>query len=215
MDASVEGTALTIRNAKFGDERAGFAYRTMDLAEFDPRVIEAIAAFASLVPLSVGDDEEFEAWRNRLAELLAWAYAKCGVRRLSLYSFRHVALATWTKAGLAPCEIAALAGHASRKSASTCARKGKGWAARALPRVDLERVAALEAGYHTTAAQPPADLTRDAAEFVFDDYDQMTSRKKRAEADRQPHLSGEDVRSYQESIARRGRALLSEQPPTV
>lgn len=71
MDASVEGTALTIRNAKFGDERAGFAYRTMDLAEFDPCVIEAIAAFASFVPLSVGDDEQFEAWRNRLAELLA------------------------------------------------------------------------------------------------------------------------------------------------
>ena len=49
-DASVEGTVLTIRNAKFGNDRAGFAYRTMDLSEFDPRVIEAIKAFASFVP---------------------------------------------------------------------------------------------------------------------------------------------------------------------
>lgn len=211
MDASVEGTVLTIRNAKFGNGRAGFSDRTMDIAAFEPRVIEAIKAFAIFAPLSVRPGEEFEAWRNRLAELLARACAKCGVRRLSLYSFRHVALATWKKAGLAPWEIAALAGHASRRSASAYARKGKGWAARDLPRADPERVAALEAGNHATAAPPPEDLTDDAAEFVFDDYDQMTSRKKRAEAPRPPHLSDEDVRSHHESIARRGRALLSEQ----
>jgi integrase len=145
LDASVEGKVLRVRSAKFGNGRSGFKERSIDLSEYDPRVIKAVEAFAHFAPLSAGEAASLKLWRNALAELLARACARCEVRRLSLYSFRHVALATWKRAGLAPWEIAALAGHASIRSASAYAGKSKGWLAPAIPRADPERIAALEA----------------------------------------------------------------------
>ncbi|MBU1306471.1 MAG: hypothetical protein KKF33_13250 [Alphaproteobacteria bacterium] len=62
---------------------------------------------------------EFAKWQKVLAEQLRRACVRIGIRELSLYSFRHVAIATWAAAGLSPKEIADLSGHISIRTAHT------------------------------------------------------------------------------------------------
>jgi integrase len=116
-NASVEDTWLVVRNAKNSNGRSGFETRRIGLRSFPPRVIEAAAVFARCIPESISGFRDFSHWRNALAELLARCCKTMKLRRLSLYSFRHVALATWARAGASPWEIAALAGHASPRTA--------------------------------------------------------------------------------------------------
>ena len=145
MDAVVEGETLRIRSAKFDDDRAGFEWRSIPLSALRPLEIEAIAAFARFVRLAAARAPSFARWRNRLADRLAQACKACGVRRLALYSFRHVAFATWKAAGLAPWEIAALAGHAIEKSQAAYAGKRSGWGIDTIDRAEPGRAEALEA----------------------------------------------------------------------
>jgi hypothetical protein len=86
-------------------------------------LIEAMGALA----------EKSASWKNTLrvlGERLARTCSRLCIARWSLYTIRHVAIATWKRAGLKAAEIAALCGHRSTRTARlhyTGSRHG--WAA--------------------------------------------------------------------------------------
>lgn len=133
LEAEVVGDELRIRNAKW---RPGMPdYRWLSLRRFAPTFIEALRWLIVLARAGVedgsGDCEEvrFERWRNRIASCLARA-SKIAIRkRLSLYSFRHLGIATWKSSGFSAAEIAAMAGHLDLKTAGKhYAPASSGWA---------------------------------------------------------------------------------------
>ncbi len=110
IGAQLDGTMLTVHTAKTG---SGIEHlRTQDLSELHSDVILAVELMIQLMPPFI-NRRAFARWRNRLREALRRACLRGNIRELSLYSFRHVAIATWTRAGLGPREIARLAGHFS------------------------------------------------------------------------------------------------------
>lgn len=114
IGARLEGTVLWLKNAKV---KPGLGMmRQMDVKGLPDDVLTAVRLMISLVP-DFASRAQYKAWAKDLAEALARACKRAGIRRLSLYSFRHVALATWKKAGMSAPEIAALAGHLSQTSA--------------------------------------------------------------------------------------------------
>lgn len=130
--ATIDGTILVIPNAKLSDGQD--SSRRIDLSAYTDTVLAAIRALISLMP-APGNPNNFTLWRNAIASSLARASLTAGQRRLSLYSFRHIAVATWEKNGFSAAEIAHLAGHLSTRTARThYARAGSGWHLEALPK---------------------------------------------------------------------------------
>lgn len=114
IDANLDGHVLWVKNAKRRGDTDEF--RCPELSGLPPDLLLAIELMAMIMP-TFQSRQHYKAWAKNLAETLARACKKAGIRRLSLYSFRHVALATWSKAGLSPAEIARLSGHTSLASA--------------------------------------------------------------------------------------------------
>ncbi|GAB5429114.1 MAG: hypothetical protein Devi2KO_25730 [Devosia indica] len=108
------GSTLFVRNAKRKPGQA--EERGFDLSKLPDDVLIAVQLLILLVP-KFPTRTAYKSWAKDLAEALARACNRAGIRRLSLYSFRHLALATWKKAGLSGPEIAELAGHISERSA--------------------------------------------------------------------------------------------------
>lgn len=161
-DARLEGTWLVLRNAKANADRAGAPERRLDLGAMSPLVRRAICAYLRLRDEMVGRYGDYDGWYRAAAEQLGRLCEGLGIARVAFTSLRHVALATWKRAGLAPWVIAALAGHASDRSAPRYyAEAGSGWAVDGLPRADLVRVllleerAALRAERRVGASSPP------------------------------------------------------------
>lgn len=131
LDCVVEGhkLKLKLKTAKSRTSRL----RELSLKRYSETFIEALrwlCVFAqSALERSAGRnvEQDFENWRNRAAETLARASLSATGRRLSLYSFRHVALATWKASGFSAAEIAEMAGHLSHKSAGHYASGKHGW----------------------------------------------------------------------------------------
>lgn len=119
------GTTLHVRNAK--DTEPTQTYRIVDLSSLPPTLIEAVRILLLLAPLDP-TYKSYKAWSNAVRQSLGRGCERIGIRLLSLYSFRHVALASWERAGFSAAEIAALAGHKSLATARThYARKVVGW----------------------------------------------------------------------------------------
>lgn len=169
LDAEVIGTDLLVHNAKW---RPGLpTFRRVSLARFPPTLIEAAKWLCALARQGVGEGPEetrearFNAWRNRVAESLARASKPYMPedQRLSLYSFRHIGIATWKAAGFSKEEIALLAGHLGLHTADKhYAPARSGWA-------DEARLAqpVRTAEADRNAVKTPASSTRterDAAE---------------------------------------------------
>lgn len=137
-EAEVVGQELRVRNAKW---RRGLPlYRSISLTRFPDTLVEATKWLCILAQQGVGSGSEetrevrFELWRNRVAESLARASETVlDDTRLSLYSFRHLGIATWKSAGFSEAEIAAMAGHLNLKSAGKhYAPASSGWAQEAV-----------------------------------------------------------------------------------
>jgi integrase len=166
-NAAVEGSWLIVQSAKFSNGRSGFESRKINLAPFPSKVIEAAAVFSRCVRESIAQFKDFEHWRNAIAELLARCCKALKLRRLSLYSLRHVALATWARAGVAPWEIAALAGHASLNSARHYAGARHGWTASdGIAAADPARVAALQERHATASISNTASAVGEASSLI-------------------------------------------------
>lgn len=114
LGARLVGSTLFVRNAK--RKPGHMEERGLDLSGLSKDVLIAIELLILLVP-GFPTQAAYKAWAKNLAEAIARACKRAGIRRLSLYSFRHQALATWKKAGLSGREIALLAGHLSERSA--------------------------------------------------------------------------------------------------
>lgn len=115
------GHILVVRCAKFTNGRGIAEYRALDLAP----VIEGWCDFADVVAcLQSGLRREAKAAGNwatlwsRLASRIARACRSISIRRIALYTTRHIALAT-AKEIMVPAAVAALAGHASDRTAGT------------------------------------------------------------------------------------------------
>lgn len=118
IGAQLVGTFLVLQNAK--RRKGSLPTRSLDLKDLPTDVRIAVGLMLTTMP-QFRSRAHYKAWAKDVAEALARACKRAETRRLSLYSFRHVALATWKKAGLSGPEIAALAGHLSERSASAYA----------------------------------------------------------------------------------------------
>ncbi|WP_169196759.1 hypothetical protein [Devosia sp. MC1541] len=132
LDAEVRGNLLIFPNAKATVRHPDT--RALDMSEFGPVFVEAVVTLLALVARQVAE-LGFERWRNAMAETLARACARASTRRLSLYGFRHVSIATWEAAGLTKEEIAAMAGHLGLETARIhYARARHGWKVKVVAR---------------------------------------------------------------------------------
>jgi integrase len=118
LNATFANGRLKIKNAKATNGRAPGESRQIDIRKCPEQIVGGAFHLAKTMRrLLVSHGGE---WRNLLkilAERLARACKRIGIRRLSPYSLRDAAIASWKRAGLSPAEIAALAGHASLKTA--------------------------------------------------------------------------------------------------
>jgi integrase len=118
LNATFANGRLKIKNAKATNGRAPGEFRQIDIRKFPVQVIGAAIHLAKTMKgLLVSHGGEWRKLLKILAERLARACERIGIRRLSPYSLRDAAIATWKRAGLSAAEIAALAGHASLKTA--------------------------------------------------------------------------------------------------
>lgn len=159
--AVMEGTTLIIPNAKLADGQD--RWRPLDLRTYPTALIAAIRLLVKLAP-EPGNPQAFVLWRNSLASSLARASFAAGGRRLALYAFRHIAIATWEKSGFSAEEIAALAGHLSIRTARThYARAGSGWELTQVPEPITIAVrtdtASTEAGDVTSPINDPTAMS--------------------------------------------------------
>lgn len=162
--AVVERDRLVLRNAKYGNGRAGAESRAIKLGFLSeterhalPIALHLLRETIALYAKEPGEDTHrtYERWHRAAAEMLARCCKAAGVRRLNLYSLRHVAIATWRQAGLTPVQIAALAGHASIVTARRHYGHGSsGWSFGAVPTADIPAVTTLEAGGPEAGSAP-------------------------------------------------------------
>lgn len=114
----------------------------MNLADLDSNVLTGLRLMLNLIDNGL-TKREFASWEKVLAGQIRRACIRIGIRILAPYSFRHVAIASWSAAGLPPEEIARLCGHLSIRTAHAhYARAAKGHkrnaVARSVPAVPTE-----------------------------------------------------------------------------
>jgi hypothetical protein len=104
-------------------------HRCIDLSAISDEFVAAVGALVALVRAQVGE-VGYKKWQNALRETLAPACADVKVRRMSMYLFRHVAIATWKAAGVSEGDVAKLCGHVgSRTARNHYASARHGWSA--------------------------------------------------------------------------------------
>lgn len=131
LRAAIVGDTLRIVNAKGGNGRALGEEREIVLSGLPLKIVTLVSHLTRQVPLLFA--EAGNNWRRvlgRLGERLARLCARIEIRRWSLYTTRHVAIANWKRAGLSDAEIAALTGHSSTRTARRHYASGRyGWTA--------------------------------------------------------------------------------------
>lgn len=128
--ARVEGETLYLPNAKIGGTK------TRSLKKWPDVWREGLGYLLAMVP---SEPSAYESWYKKLAETLAYASSKSSRgRRICPYGLRHLAFATWKKAGLSAPLIAQLAGHLNLKSQQIYAgaRYGSDFDARYIGEID-------------------------------------------------------------------------------
>jgi hypothetical protein len=109
---------LIVLNAKYSDYRAPGLDRRISFERLPKRLVLGAATLIGMIKTLIKRHGSWEKVNAILAERLARICDRLRLVRISLYSLRHAAIATWKKAKLSRIEIAALAGHISIKTAS-------------------------------------------------------------------------------------------------
>lgn len=191
--ARLQGKVLTLPNAKRrpGHDRA----RAIDIAALDQDVVKGTRLMLRLIDHDLGK-AEFAAWEKTIAEQLRRACNRIKIRELSPYSFRHIAIASWSAAGLPPEEIARLCGHLSIRTAHIhYARASVGHKRNALARAAL-------APDHTSLLSAPQIDERVAPSgplFDINDMPQPAPKPRTGPA----ALSAEAVRAHFDTLVDR------------
>ena len=115
--ARIIGRTLVILNAKFSNDRASGVDRCISLERVPGQMVLGINQLIGLIRTLIEKYGSWEKAHDILAERLARICRRLRLVRISLYSMRHAAIATWKRAKLSRVEIAALAGHISIKTA--------------------------------------------------------------------------------------------------
>jgi integrase len=173
MGAELSGTILSLPNAK---RRKGQAdSRLQNLGNLHGDVLIGLGLLIGLIDPGMSR-RQFRAWEKCLAEQMRRACIRIGIRELAPYSFRHIAIATWSRAGLSPQEIAHLCGHTSIRTAHThYARAAAGHKRKTLARADTVPSVEREIGNTPDQAATEegalhaAQQFKPVIDFAFDD----------------------------------------------
>lgn len=127
LRARVEGTTLIVPNAKATNGRANGKVRDRDIADMGDRAIASLVMFLDRLRAAATSAGSWKTLLDRLASRLARVCKSLGIARVSLYTMRHVGMAT-AKSWMEPVEVAAAAGHGSvRTATSHYAKRRTGW----------------------------------------------------------------------------------------
>ena len=127
-DSRLVGSVLLVRNGKNSGGRATGPTRPISLERMPGDLVRVADGLLSIVRRLVKKFGSMERLCRILAERLARVCKRLGLVRISIYTLRHVAIATWKRGGLSAEEIAALAGHVSTRTAWSHYARGKhGW----------------------------------------------------------------------------------------
>lgn len=127
LQACIEGNILYVKNAKSTNGRGNGEYRARDLAPLGEAPIGKLDLFLRNLRKAVDAAGGWRVLHGRLAARLARACRTLNIRRVSLYTLRHVGMAT-AKLHLGAREVAAAAGHASvATTTSHYAKRRTGW----------------------------------------------------------------------------------------
>jgi hypothetical protein len=126
--ARIVGRTLVILNAKFSKHRAPGVDRRISLERVPEQMVLGIDQLIGTIRALIEKHGSWEKVHDILAERLARTCRRLRLVRISLYSLRHAAIATWKRSKLDRVTIAALAGHISIKTASRhYAHSKHGW----------------------------------------------------------------------------------------
>lgn len=127
LNALVEGTMLIVLNAKATNGRGNGAQRERNLAGMEPKAVAALKTFLVRLRNALRDTGNWTTLRDRLAARLARICTRLKIARVSFYTLRHTGMAT-AKSWMSPVEVAAAAGHAAvRTATSHYAKRRTGW----------------------------------------------------------------------------------------
>lgn len=127
LQTRVEGSVLIVQNAKASNGRANGEQRKRDIADMGPQAIAVLQLFLRRLRKAATEAGGWDSLHGRLASRLARVCKAVGVDRVSLYTMRHVGMAT-AKTWLEPHEVAAAAGHGSVHTATShYAKRRTGW----------------------------------------------------------------------------------------
>lgn len=122
---SIENEALVIACAKTTNGRGIGEMRKVQIK--NDRVRQELEKFIKELNALTSRVDDLSTIHNRFAKALAAACDACKIKRISLYTLRHQALAT-AKVTMSPEEVAALAGHGSVNTAAAhYGRRRSGW----------------------------------------------------------------------------------------
>lgn len=126
--ASIDAEKLTIVNAKSSNGRCAGPVREFRRAELPPKLDQYAGTLIEIMKALMKQVGSWRLLRGQLAERLARICDRLEIRRLSLYSLRHISLANAESVGFSDAERAALAGHRSTATARRhYAGKKHGW----------------------------------------------------------------------------------------
>jgi integrase len=159
-DAHIDGEDLVVINGKVSNRRAHGPDRRIGLDCLAKREREVLQFFLASLQAEAKVVGTYARLQTLLAARLVRHCQKAGVRRVSLYTLRHLGMAT-AKRFLAPEEVAALAGHATDRTATehyAKARYGRR-APAVLPRANEADIARVRktgraAGYRASRPKP-------------------------------------------------------------
>jgi integrase len=143
LSARLSGDQLKVRNAKFTNGRANGVFRELDLAQLSSEERAALKGFLAGLQRACRQFRSTKHLLNCIAARLARVCTKLKIRRVSLYTLRHVGLAT-AKRHMSSREVAALAGHRSCATATRhYAKRRTGWLKLNFARPTIETINAV------------------------------------------------------------------------
>ena len=154
---SIENDALVIACAKTTNGRGIGEKRKIRIK--NDRVRQELEKFIAELNALTSQVADLSTIHDRFAKALAAACDACGIKRISLYTLRHQALAT-AKVTMAPEEVAALAGHGSVNTAfAHYARRRSGWHVKPAVAVSPVQVALVKGEFRPFDREPRTALT--------------------------------------------------------
>ncbi len=127
LGARVDGDTLVVPNAKATNGRANGRARERSLDNMSPKAKASLVKFLQHFSEVAAAAESWKKFHDRLSARLARICETLNIRRVSFYTLRHVGMAT-AKTWMTPREVAAAAGHASiRTATSHYAKRRSGW----------------------------------------------------------------------------------------